>query len=93
MSPEQLHAIADKSAENLKRLFEEGANEITQAIADSMEEAQNQSKDKITITFAHQIKLDLIKHAQFDTLTFGVRRKLEIASAMDDPNQMKLDLD
>lgn len=93
MSPDLLHSIADKSAENLKRLFEEGATEISQAVADNEEEAHTQGKDKIVMKFTHSITLDLIKKTQVDALSFGVRRKLEIASAMDDPNQLELPLD
>jgi glutamate mutase epsilon subunit len=93
MTHEQLQAVSDTSAANLKRLFDEGATELLQSISDCEEEAHNQSKDKITVKIAHSITLDLVKNTQHDAITFGVRRKLEVASAIDDPNQMKLPLD
>lgn len=90
MNADKINAIAAKSADNLKHLFAEGTDAIAQAIAAAAEEAEHQGKESVVITLGHQIKLDLGKDSQTDTLSWSVKHKLDACSQIPDPNQPEL---
>lgn len=92
MNDEKLEAIAEQSAENLKALLIERKDEIRAAIATVIEQSQEDETDKAVLNLTHQIKLDLGKEWQTDSLAFSVRRKSEVGVAIPDPNQPELDM-
>jgi ABC-type branched-subunit amino acid transport system ATPase component len=90
MKSMQLRAVAMTAAENLVKLIEENADEILKDIQAVAEEAQAQEADKIVFTLNHTIKLNLTAKAMIESITWGVRKKLEAAFAMPDPEQPEL---
>jgi ABC-type branched-subunit amino acid transport system ATPase component len=86
----QLRAVAMTAAENLVKLIEENADEILSDIQAVSEEAQNQEADKIIFSLNHTIKLNLTAKAMVESLSWNVRKKLETAFALPDPEQPEL---
>ena len=50
----------------------------------------NQEADKIVFSLGHTIKLDLTKKSLTESLAWNVRKKLEVAQALPDPDQPEL---
>lgn len=92
MNPEKLQAIADRSAENLRALIMEMADEIGNAITAATEQAEEDEKETIIITLSHSIKLDLGKNRQADSLSVAARTKRTAEGEIPDPNQPELEI-
>jgi len=90
MKSNQLRAIAARAAENLVKLIEENEDEILNDISAVSEEAQNQEADKIGIGLAHSITNNLTPKALTESLSWNVRKKLEVTQALPDPDQPEL---
>ena len=90
MKSNQLLAIARTAAENLVALIEENQEEILLDIAAVSEEAQNQEADKIVFSLAHAIKINLTGKSLTDSLSWSVRKKLEVCQSLPDPDQPEL---
>lgn len=93
MKREVLELIADQSANRLKELIIESADEIAEACHQAAEQAQEEESDSIKIKLAHTITLDLGKNRQTDGLAWSVRHKREVSGAIPDPDQPELSLE
>lgn len=90
MKSNQLLAIARIASDNLVKLIEENQDEILRDIAAVSEEAQNQEADKVVFSLGHTIKLDLTRKSLTESLAWNVRKKLEVAQTLPDPDQPEL---
>jgi len=90
MKSNQLLAIANRAAENLVKLIEENQDEILRDISAASEEAQNQEADKIVFSLAHSIKINLTQKALTESLSWSLRKKLEVNQTLPDPDQPEL---
>jgi len=87
MKSNQLRAIAARAAENLVKLIEENEDDILNDISAVSEEAQNQEADKIVFALSHGIKINLTQKALVESLSWNVRKKLEVCQNLPDPDQ------
>lgn len=87
MKSNQLRAIAARAAQNLVKLIEENEDEILNDISAVSEEAQSQEADKIVFSLAHAIKINLTQKALTESLSWNVRKKLEVTQSLPDPDQ------
>lgn len=90
---DKITKIAEQSAENLKALFSEMADDINAAIIAATEQAEQDEKDAIKLTLSHSIVIDLGKNIQEDKLAVSVKHSKSIAGFMLDPNQPELPLE
>lgn len=90
MKSNQLLAIARTAADNLVKLIEENQSEILLDIAAASEEAQNQEADKIVFSLAHAIKINLTSKSLNESLSWSLRKKLEVNQVLPDPDQPEL---
>ena len=90
MKSTQLLAIAKVAAENLVKLIEENQDEILLDIQAASEEAQNQEADKIVFSLAHSIKINITQKALTESLSWSLRKKLEVNQSLPDPDQPEL---
>lgn len=90
MKTNQLLAIARTAADNLVKLIEENQDEILRDIDAASEEAQNQEADKIVFSLAHNIKINLTQKALTESLSWSLRKKLEVNQTLPDPEQPEL---
>ena len=90
MKSNQLLAIARLAADNLVKLIEENQDEILTDIQAASEEAQNQEADKIVFSLGHTIKINLTSKSLAESLSWSLRKKLEVNQALPDPDQPEL---
>lgn len=90
MKSDQLLAIARTAADNLVRLIEENQAEILLDISAASEEAMNQEADKIVFSLAHAIKINLTQKSLTESLSWSLRKKLEVCQNLPDPEQPEL---
>lgn len=88
MNP-KLESIAATAAENLKQTIAEAEIELMNAWQDVAAKAQDDEKAPV-LSLSFSVKLNLDADTMTTTLSFGVRRKYEIASQIPDPNQSEL---
>jgi hypothetical protein len=89
---QKLALIAGHAAADLVQLIAEKEEELLEAMADVTEEANLQDKKPI-IKIGYGISLDPDANKMTTSLTFAVRRKLEIVRPMPDPSQPELPLE
>jgi hypothetical protein len=90
MKSNQLQAIAEQAATNLKAQILENETEILAAIDATSEEAQNQEADKIVFALAHAIKINLTGKSLTQSLSWSVKTKIDTVQTLPDPDQPEL---
>lgn len=93
MTTTKIEAIAERSAESLKGLFLDMAEDIEAAIHAATTQAEEDEKDSIKLTLSHSIVLDLGKNIQEDKLSVSVKHSKSAAGFIPDPQQPELDLE
>lgn len=87
-----LRTIADNASEDLRKLIEEGAEDILKAIHKTEEEAQaNDAKPKFALGFKITVDFDAASYAC--DLSWSLKQTLGTTHSIDDPNQPKLPLE
>ena len=87
-----LKTIADNASEDLRKLIEEGADDILKAIHKTEQEAQaNDAKPKFALGF--KITLDFDAAGYNCDLSWSLKQTLGTTHRIEDPNQPKLELD
>jgi len=90
VSSELLQQIFKRSSRRLVTLAVEGEEELLSIIHRKAEAMQDAGKDKLVVTFTHQIKVDFTKGQQTDTLGGNIKVALVIDGTLDDPAQGEL---
>lgn len=86
-----LKQIADTAAEDLRKLIEEGENDISTAIHKATEEAQLQeTTPKFSLGF--KINVDLDNSAFECSLSWSFKQTLSVDHKLEDPNQPNLSI-
>lgn len=81
-----LQNIADNASEDLRKLIEEGADDILKAIHKTEEEAQaNEAKPKFSLGF--KITVDFDAASYNCDLSWTLKQTLGTTHTIDDPNQ------
>lgn len=88
----KLSAIANVSADRLKKAIDTAHDDILAAWDQVNAQAQEEEKDPV-LTLSFSIKLDLGGNSLTTVLAYGVRRKVEDSGEIPDPNQEILRLD
>lgn len=92
MQNQKLAAIAKRAADDLIGLVNDEEAKILEAWSACEQEAQdNETKPKFKLSLA--ITLDLDADKMESALTFGIRRKVSVDSAIPDPTQTDLPLE
>jgi len=86
----KLEAVGIKSAEVLRALIRESEKNILEAWNSASEEAQVQETAPV-LRLGFTISLDLDANKMTHVLAFSLRRKLEAACDIPDPDQLELD--
>ena len=92
VSNELLQKIFKRSSRRLVTLAVEGEDELLAIIHRKAEAMQDAGKDKLVVTFTHQIKVDFSKGTQTDTLGGNIKVSLVMDGALDDPDKGELPL-
>lgn len=86
----KLAAITDKAVDDFRALIKENEKLLLEAWSSAEQEAtDNEAKPKFKFGFG--VTLDLEKDAMASELTFGVRYKRTVESAIPDPDQINFD--
>ena len=87
-----LQTISDNASEDLKRLIEEGAEDILKAIHKTEEEAKaNDAKPKFSLGFKITVDFDAAAYAC--DLSWSLKQTLGTTHRIKDPNQPPLPID
>ena len=87
-----LRTISENASEDLRKLIEEGADDILKAIHKTEEEAQaNETKPKFSLGFKITVDFDAAAYAC--DLSWTLKQTLGTTHSIDDPNQGKLQID
>jgi hypothetical protein len=90
-TPDKLDLIADEAARRLKSAISEAHADILTTWEQVNDQAQEDEKDPV-LTLSFAVKLNLGGNSLVTALTFGVKRKIEEAGEIPDPNQPTLPL-
>ena len=87
-----LRTISENASEDLRKLIEEGADDILKAIHKTEEEAQaNETKPKFSLGFKITVDFDAAAYAC--DLSWTLKQTLGTTHSIDDPNQGKLPIE
>lgn len=84
------HELAERSASQLKQLFQNEAYSIIAAINKQLDDAEDD--DDVIFTLSHSIKIDLSDMNIKGKLGFSVKRSTSLTTAINDPEQPQFDL-
>lgn len=87
ISSELLQKIFKRSSRRLLTLAAEGEAELLEVIHRKADAAQDEGKDKLTVTFTHTITVDFVKDTQEDKLSGNIKVGMKLKGKLHDEDQ------